>query len=215
MGTVTLMTKSSLTTFVSIAERAASAHIRGKGLPQHLWDDLYQEGLLWLLDHPQRVQHATFGDGEIYGTTLVAEIRRHYVTAGTDRPGMVDAPFIESKYTPGMVSMILPAVYDPEYQPFRERTEGGERFARMDPSESGNWQALVADVSRAVDALGRESEDMRYVFRHDVLGESYATIGQSEGVGHTTAHARVKDTLEWMAHWLNGDFDGIEEPSEQ
>lgn len=206
---VTFMTKDQLGTYFDIAGRASWAHVQGKGLPGHMREDLTQEGLLWLLEHPDRVEHATYGvgkDRKIYGSHLVAEIRRHYISSGADRaPGKRDSEAGEgTQYTEAMVALALPAVYDPEYVPFREQSEAAERFSERDPSESGTWFAIVADISRAIDAFGPLSPDIRIVFRHDVLNETFESIGASLGTSDYPIRKQYHETMQWLVDWLNG-----------
>jgi DNA-directed RNA polymerase specialized sigma24 family protein len=63
---------------------------------------------------------------------------------------------------------------------------------------------MIADVSRALDAYGRNSDRVRYVFRHEVLGETFTQIAQAEGVSYGTAHTRHAEVLNWLSGWLNG-----------
>lgn len=191
--------------YFELAGRAAAAHVRSKGLPGHMREDLTQEGILWLLEHPGEIDAARDRDGNPYTSRIVGRIRMHYVRSGLDSQG-IEPPFIDRKYTPDMVASIFPAVYDPEYTPFREQTEAGERFAEKDPAEANTWFALVADVSSAVDAYGVKSEGIRYVWLHEVLGESYDQIAARMGVSRTTAHRRVAETLTWLADWLDGEY---------
>lgn len=208
------MTKDSLSILYEVAGRAAYAHVAGKGLPVHMREDLTQEGVLWLLEHPQRVRHARLSDGTLYGSALVSEIRKHYVSSGADRHQGNEA-FVDTEWTPRMVETVFPAVYDPEYKPFREGTEPGERFAKRDPSEANTWLALIADVSSAVDALGKSSDAVRFIYRHAVLHESYLAIAQVEGVSDWTARQRVVQGLQWMSDWLNGERAEFEDPADE
>jgi hypothetical protein len=198
------MTRQDVSVLYEVAGRAAAAHVKARGLPAHMRDDLTQEGVLWLLEHPQRLSRV---EGEDVRNTsqVVAEIRRHFVTTGVDRPpGAVEDPADGREYTPDMVALIFPAVYDPEYTPFREQDEAAERFSERDPSEANTWLAMVADVSAALDAYGRKSDNVRYVFRHEILGETFEDIGVAEGVSRETARRRHADVLAWMSDWLSG-----------
>jgi hypothetical protein len=203
MGGTTLSTDM-LGVYFELAGRAAAAHVRSKGLPGHMREDLTQEGILWLLEHPGEIEAASDRDGKPYTSRLVGRIRMHYVRSGMDASG--EDPFIDKRYTPEMVALAFPAVYDPEYAPFRERTEAGERFAKKDAAEGNNWLAIVADVSSAIDAYGRLEEGIRYVWMHEVLGEPYEAIAARKGHSRTTAFRIVSDTLSWLADWLNGDY---------
>lgn len=160
---------------------------------------------MWLLEHPQRMDHATFEKtGTLYSTTLVAEIRRHYISSRADLPpgsGAGDAD--AQRYTPDMIAMVFPALFDPEYVPFREE-EQQERFAERDPSEANTWLAMIADVRRAVEAYGPGSDNMRLVFQHDVEHRTFSQIAEEEGTSDFPVRTRYHDTIRWMANWLNG-----------
>jgi DNA-directed RNA polymerase specialized sigma24 family protein len=192
-----------LAVYFDLAGRAAASHCRAKGLPAHMREDLTQAGILWLLEHPGELDAAKDPDGRPYTSRLVGRIRMYYVRAGLD--SQEHDAFVDKKYTPDLVALVFPALYDPGYMPFRDQDEAGERFSERDAAEANTWQAVIADVSSAVDAYGRLEDGIRYVWLHEVLGESFDSIGERMGVSRSTAHRKVADTLSWLADWLNGD----------
>lgn len=200
--------KTHLRDLQDIAARAAWKQIGAKSLPSHMHDDLKQEGTLWLLEHPNRVEYANLGS-ELYQRQLVSQIRKHLRATGADRPpGEIIGNVVidRDKYTPGMVAKVFPAVFDPGFQPWEDRgvIVTPEQLEDTDPEASRNWFAMVADVDRAVTAYGRYTGGIRYLFRHIVLGDTYRNIGEEERVSHVTARTRVTDALEWLTDWLNG-----------
>ena len=203
--------------FYEIAGRAAAHHVGARGLPMWMREDLTQEGLLWLLGHPKRIENARLPDRTLFSDRLVAAIRQHYAATGADRPPgeIIGRKYKDSKYTPAQVAEIFPAVFDPEYVPFREASEPGDRFAKMNTSEGMRWESMVADVGRAVDSLGRHSDGVRFLFRHQVLRDTYREMGADEGVSDFTARKRVTDTLEWLTDWLNGIDPNRDKKDEQ
>src|SRR5674476_851964 len=82
-------------------------------------DDLTQEAMLWLLEHPKRVKHAHLPNGGIYWPRIVSEVCKvldAYV--GRERlEAQGYEPFKNYKYSEGLVELVLPAVFDPSYRP--------------------------------------------------------------------------------------------------
>jgi hypothetical protein len=191
--------------YMRIADGAARKHAGAKNLPRHMVEDLRQEGVTWLLEHPNRVEHAFRNQNHGSASTLVAEMRKHFHESGVDRPPgeVVRRQHVEPKYTPGLVAKAFPAVFDPDYVPVDAPDEGG--WMAGDQSEAvERWRALVADVNRSVSAYGRYSANIRMLFRYTALGDSYRAIGKDEGVHHSTVATRISEVLEWLCDWLNG-----------
>lgn len=180
-------------------------------------EDLRQEGVTWLLEHPNRVDHA-FRNGPTGGGygTLVAEMRKHFYESGADRPPgeVVRSRHHEDKYTPGLVAKAFPGVFDPDYIPVDAPDQGD--WMSDDQSESvERWRALVADVDRAVTAYGRYSANIRLVFRLEGLGDTYRAVAKEEGIGVATLSRRHAEVLEWLTDWLNGMDPNREKKNEQ
>src|SRR5690606_38386530 len=171
-----------------IADGAARKHAGAKNLPRHMIEDLRQEGVTWLLEHPNRVEHAFRNQNHGSASTLVAEMRKHFHESGVDRPPgeVVRRQHVEPKYTPGLVAKACPAVVDPDYVPVDAPGEGDWMTGRTAAVE--RWRALVADVARAVDAYGRYSANIGFVFRHEALGDGYREIAEDEGIALKTLH---------------------------
>jgi hypothetical protein len=131
-------------------------------------------------------------------------MRKHFHESGVDRPPgeVVRRRHVEPKYTPGLVAKVFPAVFDPDYVPVDAPDEGDWMTERTEAAE--RWRAVVADVSRAVNAYGRYSANIRFVFRHEALGDRYSDIAQDEGVADTTLRRHCAETLAWLADYLNG-----------
>jgi hypothetical protein len=177
-----------------IAKDAAYEHARKKQLPYWMVEDLTQEGMAWLLEHPQRVRNATGPTGRVNGKNLRAEIRRHIIATGADRaPGeTVGVTRTDPPYSPGKVGILLPGVYDPDYNPW----EGREL--------PDKWRSMVRKVDQAVTAYGRTSATITWVYRHEALGDSYRAIAAEVGVDEKTVRNHVHEALEWLADWCNG-----------
>jgi hypothetical protein len=190
--------------YMRIADGAARKHAGAKNLPRHMVEDLRQEGVTWLLEHPNRVEHAFRNQNHGSASTLVAEMRKHFHESGVDRPPgeVVRRQHVEPKYTPGLVAKAFPAVFDPDYVPVDAPDEGDWMTERTEAVE--RWRALVADVSRAVNAYGRYSANIRFVFRHEALGDGYREIAEDEGIALKTLHRHCTETLEWLSDYANG-----------
>jgi hypothetical protein len=190
--------------YMRIADGAARKHAGAKNLPRHMVEDLRQEGVTWLLEHPNRVEHSIRRDGNVSFGQLVSEMRKHFHESGVDRPPgeVVRRQHVEPKYTPGLVARAFPGVFDPDYIPVDAPDQGDWMVERQDAVE--RWRALVADVDRAVTAYGRYSANIRMVFRLEGLGDTYRSVAADEGIGVATLNRRHTEVLEWLTDWLNG-----------
>jgi hypothetical protein len=189
--------------YMRIADGAARKHVGAKNLPRHMVEDLRQEGVTWLLEHPNRVEHAFRNQNHGSASTLVAEMRKHFHESGADRPPgeVVRRQHIEPKYTPGLVAAVLPGAFDPDYIPLDSPDQGDWMGDRSESVE--RWRALVADVNKALTAYGRYSKNVIMLFRHEALGDTYKEIGRDEGYSHVTVSARCAEVLQWLSDYLN------------
>jgi hypothetical protein len=189
--------------YMRIADGAARKHAGAKNLPRHMVEDLRQEGVTWLLEHPNRVEHSIRRDGNVSFGQLVSEMRKHFHESGVDRPPgeVVRRQHVEPKYTPGLVAAVLPGAFDPDYIPLDSPDQGDWMGDR--PESVERWRALVADVNKALSAYGRYSKNVIMLFRHEALGDTYKEIGQDEGYSDHTVSARCAEVLQWLSDYLN------------
>lgn len=140
-------------------------------------EDLQQEGVLWLLEHPERVENHTLPDGTIHFTGLAFELISKLVRTARREKERAGAVQVERyAYTVRMVELVLPGVFDPTYHP-PQTIEGGMPRAATDPASLTNWQAMVADVRKAIDEVC-SLLDKRILFTRSVGGWTWAQFGE-------------------------------------
>lgn len=123
-------------------------------------DDLVQEARAWVASHPAKVADY-FRDAEDERALTVA-LRRfgRQVEKVMERIAREEKA-IRSGYRPedeffyglALLEAVLPAMFNPELAAVPPVTEREEISAKTDPAESGNWQAMVMDVERAIAAI--------------------------------------------------------------
>ena len=132
-------------------------------------DDLYMDGVEWLLRHSPRIEHCRFDDGTIHITQLASEVGQYLSKIARawkmSRFGM--DPRDQIRYTRKSVEAALPAVWDRDYRPTAAEGSRG----RTDPSTRGSWEATAMDMRRAVTAVCTQ-EDERVLFAVYALGGS-------------------------------------------
>ena len=142
-------------------------------------DDLAQDGILWLLEHPERVGRATLPDGTLFFNRLVGEVAKQLVRSARKERERAGQLVREDRfaYSVRMVEIVLPAVFDSNHRPPQLDTRGMPR-AETDPAALTNWQVLVADVRRAVEAVC-DAVDRRILFARSVGGWTWAKFGEN------------------------------------
>lgn len=159
---------------------------------------------IWLLEHPRKTEELLEDGerGERRLTNLAA--RAVEVVARGNRAQVVGYdPEDEYFYNRGMVETILPAVFDPNYKPWVDRDEDGPR-GTLDPSEAGNWEAMVADVTRAwnhASLTDDQEEALRLRFGDSKM---LVDVANHLNIRRETAGARIKAGLDSMVRYLGG-----------
>lgn len=174
-------------------------------------EDLAQDGILWLLEHPERVERAALPDGTLFVNRLVGEVARHLTRLARkerERAGQfvnVD----RFAYSAMMVELVLPGVFDPHYRPPQEDAAGRPR-AKTDPAALTNWQTLVADVRTAIEAVC-DNVDKRILFARSVGGWPWAKFGENyehSGEWHRRRyHSAVRRISEYLSDGVVVDED--------
>ena len=186
--------------------RAAGAGVAAQHAGFVTADDMTQEAVLWLLEHPRRVAHHRLPTGELHFNLLVAEVvSRHLSPLAQLERAEVTGGSLEDRYTYSVkvVELVLPAVFDPNFEP--PLVPDGQPRAANDPSEGNNWRALVLDVTRAVSKVC-SVEDKRVLFTRSVGGWTWARFGEAYTQSGESFRRRYKDALQRVAAHLN---DGV------
>lgn len=162
-------------------------------------DDLTQEGILWLLEHGNRVEHHTLPDGNLHHTLLVAEVVERalmpFVRKNRREALGYDPEPDAYSYSVKLVETVLPAVFDPTYRLPRGVQE--KVASTTDPATGNNFATFVADVKRAVGEVC-SFKDRQVLFARTVggwtwdrFGEAYAQSGESFRLRYNAAVRRI------------------------
>lgn len=164
--------------------------------------DLRQEGWFWIQEHPNRVQD--YLDSEEPGKAAwqlnrdLRSVMERYARA--DRAAYIGYdPEDEQFYGSGLIGLVLPSVVDGS----APKPEPGENTKRSgDPAESGEWEAMVADVRSALASL---SERQHYaVVQHYGFGESQGAIGKQLGITQQSVSSLLAGAIKKMQRALGG-----------
>jgi len=167
-------------------------------------DDLTQEAMLWLLEHPKRVEHAHLPDGGIYWPRITSEVcavLNAYV--GKERlEARGYEPFEHYKYNARLVELVLPGVFDPTYRP--PGLDNSDRVTtNSDPAAGDNWATFVVDVRRAVKAVCSK-QDRQVLFTRVVEGWTWAEFGERRPQSEISYRRRYHAAVDRICAFLSG-----------
>lgn len=169
-------------------------------------EDMAQEAVLWLLEHPARVNHATLPDGSLAFKRLVNEVvtRRLIPLARKERAEVLGQdPEDRYTYAVRVIELVLPSVFEAHLP--RAVAYSQEPGAGTDPAEGGNFTAMVLDVRRAIESVC-DGEDRRVLFTRAIGGWTWAKFGEVYTRSGEHYRGRYHDALRRIATFLN---DGV------
>ena len=194
---------------VPLVDWAASAVARRYGSFTTV-DDLRQYGYEWVLAHPGRVEHFRMDDGTLYRSPLAVEMIAHITKAAQRERAQVLGLRLgdQARYTPAMVELVLPGVWDPSYRPpgAEVRISG-----KADPAESGTWEATVMDVRRAVDTLSTLHRKVLFT-RYATGASTWREAGARMSMSRRAANELGVEAVARIADELNGVPEAGGEP---
>ena len=158
-------------------------------------EDLVQEALLWLLEHPHRVERAVLADGSRAISQVVKELTAPLVRYAKAEQDAAIGPVEEAQefYTSEWIEYVLPGVFDRWFRP--HAVESGDLSEDL-------WSAMVADLEKAVNAVST-NEDRRVLFARSVGGWSWQRFSDEYGQSRTTWQRRYRAAMARLAEWLN------------
>jgi len=166
-------------------------------------EDMIQEALLWLLEHPQRVAEGASAEFPVAGS-LLGDLMRYLVPlARRERRTRYGWRAVgQSVYAPEQVRELLPSVWTGEGVVH----EASEVRPAADPAEGNTWLTMVVDVRWAVEECLTDDEKA-LLFEHYVLGRDWPTIAQAMGVTESALWSRSARLVSRICDVLNGVVD--------
>lgn len=172
-----------------IAERVAGSVQRS--FPMLEREDLQQEALMWAVAHPGKLkEYLGIEDEERCSKMIAGAMRNDCKDAAVKQRATLRGDFMQEDdvFYPldalkgtGRSSGkrgLLHHVYDTNSWTNPEKPEAGTPRAKRDPAEGGNWLATLADVSSALDRLGRENPEAADLIEAHYRNElTYEAIG--------------------------------------
>lgn len=168
-------------------------------------DDMAQEAVLWLLEHPQRVEWRRLPTGQVHFKALVNEVitRRLIPLARRERAEVMGSdPADRYTYAVRMVELVLPSVFE-EHLP--QAVAYGQTYSATDPAERGNFTAMVLDIRRAIDKVC-SAEDRKVLFTRAVGGWTWDRFGTVYSRSSEFYRVTYHSALRRIAQYLN---DGV------
>lgn len=182
----------------TVAQRAGR-RIGGRNSEWVSVSDAVQEAMVWLIEHPERVERATT-NGVVNRPRIYAEVAWHLVEwVNRERRQHGYHPEDHQRYTAGMVEAILPFVWGPLSKPQSDGNGGG---GSADPAVGGDWLALQLDVTRGLALLDKTQRAV--LLMRFGQGEQWATVAATVGLTVEGARKRARRAVTTIVRFLNG-----------
>jgi hypothetical protein len=192
--------------------RAAAREIGDTGIVGYSLEDIEQDAVLWLLEHPAVTANAQFDDGRYNVAQLVSRLKHelgHILERQRQAAG--PRPYV-SLYDRDVVEAALPVVWDPEHHPDREEDAGDTTRGMRDPQAHVRWIVVAADVQRAyARVVAKGSALDSAMFRHYCWGDAWDTVADAVGIPRSTLQRRAGDVVTSILVELNGSSPQWEE----
>lgn len=187
------------------AARKAARFTHQHYAPYVEYEDMLQEALVWVWQHPERVEHAQFEDGNLNQPQLVSEIMV-YLTPRAKRAkaaALGVSTRYQSRYTFEAVEAVLPALWDttPTATPGTPETAGR---GAPDPAYGGGFAAAVMDVQRAYDrTVSKPGKKLLFVTYG--MGVKGREAQYFSGTNRMEIEPRVRRIVQTMVDFLNDE----------
>jgi RNA polymerase sigma factor (sigma-70 family) len=180
-------------------------------------EDLLQEGLMWAVAHPGRLEAYLENEDVKRGTAQIAGAMKNCCRdyARKQRADLRDGDLTDDIwYQLGVLKGtgrgskgrgLLHLVFDDQAWLNPEKPEGDQvRRSGADPAEGNNWLATLSDVKRAIELI--PAGDRWYIECHYQFGQTYETIGGlcSPPVSRETVSKRIDRAIKKVQDILGG-----------
>ena len=179
-----------------------------KRASEHHWrdmsrEDMSQEAWLWIYEHPNRVEREDV-DTELLAYGLIREVGSHVgAIAQKERAHRLGYEASDQyAYGRAQIALALPAVVSGTTEPPAWAQQ--EIAQRTDPSEGGNWLALLADMTRAWEKSGLTEQQRELLTDYYCEDMTQEEIADMLNVTHQTVSNRLKAATRKLIDYLGG-----------
>ena len=166
-------------------------------------NDLSQEAWLWLYDHPARVERDA-DKPKTASWRLTRDLGAHLgdICRREKAQALGYKPEDEYRYGKAMVALALPAAIAGTTEPPTFVRE--EIAKRTDPSEGGNWMALLADMGMAWEHADLTEQQRELLVDYYCEDMTQDEIADMLDVTHQTVSNRLKASTKKLIDYLGG-----------
>lgn len=182
----------------------ASAIKRTLGFhPDASREDLSQEAWLWLYQHPARVERDA-DRPKLTSWRLIRDLCGHLgeICRREKAADTGSKPEDGYRYGKAMIALALPSVVAGTTEPPAFARE--EIAKRADPSEGGNWLALLADVGKAWDHAGLTEQQRELLVDYYCRDMTQSEIADMIGTTQQAVGARIRAATGRLIDYLGG-----------
>lgn len=171
------------------------------------YEDLIQEGYVWLLEHPKEVQeYKDHGKPKLAYWWLSRDLWKAMdrYARGERAQALGYEPDDEAFYGKGVLEALLPHVLTDN--PIQPQGESSEIRSSKDPAEGGTFLAMYLDVQHAwnkAKLTARERDTIRLVY-----GEQWTQkeVADEQGIGQPTVSKAVRRAFDKMIAEIGGKY---------
>lgn len=164
-------------------------------------EDIYQELLCWAIAHPKTVNAwVAEDDMRSLERALNNEAHRYGQKEKAARSGY--APEDVYFWQRNAIEDLLPALWDVDEWLNPTHAEGTGHQTRKDPAEGGNWQATLADLSRAFSSLSARQQWFLEAYYRDK--RTQGDIAEEAFIAQPTVSEHISRAIKKMHQILGG-----------
>lgn len=187
----------------AVAAAASAVAGRFRGFVEHA--DLVQEGVLWRLEHPRKMQEYLEDEKPSRAWyRLVRDLSMALEIFAREQRGAALGYKSEDEayYNEAIIALMLPLVLSGERE--TPPSTDGEIRSNGDPAYGNTWMAMLLDVEKAWGSSELDGHDRRWLSLYYGENLTEGECAKREGVHQTTAHRHIKAALRRLIAQLGG-----------
>ena len=167
------------------------------------FDDLVQEGYLYLLEHPELIDEHTKTSERVVGRSVFYEMNRYGLRQRYRKDGT--SPDDYFRYTAAIVETLIGDVLDGGVYPQSSGDMNSDGRSGKSPAYGFDFEAMMADISQAFKRLNETDKGVLLEkYRGGDVNEEVLAL--THGVSAQAIRKRVQRALVRLAKMLNGDY---------